>query len=132
MTRSRRVILEELRKRELSHPTADEVYEAVRRRLPHISLATVYRNLEAFSEAGLLVKLELAAAQKRFDIITDDHYHVRCVQCGRVEDCELDLPVDLEGALQASSGYEVTGHRLEFSGICPRCKRQKEEESCGR
>ena len=132
MTRPRRAILEELRTQELSHPTADEVYEAVRRRLPRISLGTVYRNLEALSEAGLVLKLELAAAQKRFDITTSKHYHVRCVECGRVDDCVLDLPLDLERALRSSNGYEVVGHRLEFTGICPNCNKSKEGELCAK
>ena len=62
MTRQRRVILEALRGT-TSHPTADEVYEMVRRRLPRISLGTVYRNLEILSGEGLVAKLEMAGTQ---------------------------------------------------------------------
>jgi Fur family ferric uptake transcriptional regulator len=57
MTRQRRVILEELRKVN-THPSADEIYEIVRKRLPRISLGTVYRNLEILSESGDIQKLE--------------------------------------------------------------------------
>jgi Fur family ferric uptake transcriptional regulator len=66
MTRQRKVILEELRNVD-THPSADEIYEMVRKRLPHISLGTVYRNLEILSETGAIQKLELGCAQKKFD-----------------------------------------------------------------
>ena len=66
MTHQRRIILEELRNTR-SHPTADEVYEIVRKRIPKISLGTVYRNLELLSESGVIQKLEIGGTQKRFD-----------------------------------------------------------------
>ena len=66
MTRQRRVILEELRKVK-THPSADEIYEIVRKRLPRISLGTVYRNLEILSESGDIQKLEPGCSLKRFD-----------------------------------------------------------------
>ena len=66
MTRQRKVILE-IMKNVTSHPTADQVHQMVRKTLPHVSLATVYRNLEILSEHGMIQKLELAGAQRRFD-----------------------------------------------------------------
>jgi Fur family ferric uptake transcriptional regulator len=72
MTRQRRVILEELRKVD-THPSADEVYEMVRKRLPRISLGTIYRNLEILSETGEIQRLETGSHLKRFDGRADDH-----------------------------------------------------------
>jgi len=96
----------------------------VRRRLPHISLGTVYRNLDLLSAAGEIQTLELAGTQKRFDGNPADHYHARCLKCGRVVD--LDLPsgalTDLEETVATVSGFKIVGHRLEFRGICPRCQ----------
>jgi Fur family ferric uptake transcriptional regulator len=66
MTRQRKVILEEIRKTD-SHPTADELYQRVRQRLPHVSLGTIYRNLETLAASGLIQKLEMGGSQKRFD-----------------------------------------------------------------
>ncbi len=66
MTRQRQVVLEAVRATD-AHPTGDEVYRLARRKLPHISLGTVYRNLELLSEAGLIRKLELGGAARRFD-----------------------------------------------------------------
>lgn len=104
-----------------SHPTADELFELVRKRLPRISLATVYRNLEWLCQQGIIQKIEVGGRQKRFDGNADLHYHIRCTSCGRVDDVEM-LPVAaLERNLSKKSGYTVRGHRLEFWGTCPAC-----------
>ncbi|MDR2745258.1 MAG: transcriptional repressor, partial [Desulfovibrio sp.] len=76
MTRQRSVILEELRKVD-THPTADELYTIVRVRLPHISLGTVYRNLEYLVAAGEIARLESAGTSMRFDGDVSGHQHVR-------------------------------------------------------
>lgn len=124
MTHRRQVILEELRKVK-THPTADEVYEMVRRRLPRISLGTVYRNLEILSDTGMIQKLEIGGTQKRFDAEPQNHYHVRCVRCGRVEDTHVDLLTDLDDAIRKEIDYEIIGHRLEFQGVCPQCRKEE-------
>jgi Fur family transcriptional regulator, peroxide stress response regulator len=121
ITRQRKVILEELRKL-TSHPTADELYRLVRKRLPSVSLGTVYRNLEILSESGIIMKVELAGAQKRFDGRIDNHYHVRCARCGRVDDVVADTIPSIDAIAKKASDYEVFGHRLEFVGLCPDCR----------
>ena len=120
MTRQRQVILDELRS-VTTHPTADEVYDMVRKILPRISLGTVYRNLELMHEAGMVMKLETAGMQKRFDGNPAPHYHIRCINCGIVRDLELeDKGHDLESTLKTD--FKVLGHRLEFYGLCPACQ----------
>jgi Fur family ferric uptake transcriptional regulator len=121
MTNQRQVILEEVHSVN-THPTADEVYEMVRRRLPRISLGTVYRNLEILSMSGLIQKIGPPSNQMRFDGKTDNHYHTRCVSCGRVEDAPVESFDKLEEAMQKKSNYSILGHRLEFLGICPVCR----------
>ena len=123
MTRQRFVILEELRDTR-SHPTADEIYELVRRRLPRVSLATVYRNLDVLCEQGVIQKLELACSQRRFDGNTRNHYHVRCTRCGRVEDAPIEPLAWLEQAVNRASDYVITGHRVKFLGTCPQCEQE--------
>ncbi len=124
MTRQRQIILEELRKVK-THPSADEVYEIVRKRLPRISLGTVYRNLEILSESGDIQKLEPGCSLKRFDGDTSEHCHIRCVHCDRIADAPLpDLKIDLEKV--KSTDFKITGHRLEFLGICPECSDRSE------
>ena len=120
MTRQRRVILEELRKVR-SHPSADEVYEMVRRRLPRISLGTVYRNLEILSDSGEIQKLEPGCTLKRFDGNPQAHHHIRCVACGRIVDADFDAAITIPEDPAGSTEFKIIGHRLEFFGVCPAC-----------
>ena len=128
MTRQRQVILEELQSASF-HPTADEVYRRVRRRLPRISLGTVYRNLETLSKAGIVKKLEFGGSQKRFDSCSEDHYHVRCTSCGRLEDVPLKPIPGIENAYRSVGNYQITGHQLVLMGLCPGCCKKKSEKA---
>lgn len=119
-TRQREVILEELRSVH-HHPTASELFEVVRRRLPRISLGTVYRNLDLLVSHGLVQKLESGRGQARFDGDPDRHFHVRCVQCGRVADVsQAPLTQDLDTG-ERIEGYEILGFRVEYVGVCETC-----------
>ncbi len=121
MTKRRRVILEELRMFH-THPTADEIYERVRTKLPHVSLGTVYRNLELLSRSGVIRKLEIGGQQMRFDGELNKHQHIRCIRCGRIDDLPGDpLPTQCDRDILASTGYELVERRVEFLGICPAC-----------
>lgn len=122
MTQQRKIILEELKNLH-SHPTADEVYDAVRKRMPRISLGTVYRNLEILSQWGLAQKLDVAGTRRRFDGSMEEHYHVRCVGCGEVEDVPVEPLRDLEASVRSNTDFEIIGHRLNFLGRCPMCRR---------
>jgi Fur family ferric uptake transcriptional regulator len=122
MTPQRRVILEELR-RVNDHPAADEIYQRVRKRLPKISLGTVYRNLEVLCELGEIQRLELSGSTKRYDGVPTKHYHIRCIECGRVDDAPIAPLNQLEDDLYGTTVYEIIGHNLEFTGLCPQCSR---------
>ena len=124
MTTQRKVILEELRKIH-THPSADEIYEVVRLRLPRISLGTVYRNLKVLSELGKVQKLELSGSLKRFDWDTNKHYHIRCLRCNRVEDAPIAPLKQLEDKLYEATVFEIIGYNLEFTGLCPECSREE-------
>jgi Fur family ferric uptake transcriptional regulator len=121
MTKQRRVILETLRRSKV-HPTADEVYAKVREELPRISLGTVYRNLQILEEMGEVKVIAVGGNQRRFDGTVENHYHVRCLQCGRVADMSIEPNGALEKAAQKASDFEITGHHLEFVGMCPGCR----------
>lgn len=118
----KKVILQELCKID-THPTANEVYDIVRRIIPRISLGTVYRNLELLCSQGLAQKVGQAGGQKRFDGVPQPHAHLRCSLCSRVLDVDYPecLPI-LPAAL--AKGFEVSACSLEFVGICQRCKAQ--------
>ena len=128
LTTQRQILLEEL-SRVNSHPTACELYEMVRKRLPRIGLGTVYRNLELMADSGMILKLELGGAQKRFDATTDPHYHVRCSVCGKMEDISIDVQERITKNAVDQTSYHILGHSIEFTGECPACQREKEKEA---
>ncbi len=123
MTQQRMVILEELRKVH-THPSADEIYEMVRLRLPRISLGTIYRNLEILCELGEIQKLELSGSLKRYDWNPQKHYHIRCLRCNRVDDAPIAPLQQLENDLYEATVFEIIGHNLEFTGLCPECSKK--------
>ncbi len=127
LTTQRQIILEELGK-VTSHPTANEVYDMVRKRLPRIGLGTVYRNLELMAESGIILKLEVGGTQKRFDATVTPHYHIRCSSCGKVDDIDLEVQQEINEAAAETCNYKILGHHIEFSGICSECLEKKEEQ----
>lgn len=120
LTSQRQVILEELRKVK-SHPTANDIYDMVRKRLPRIGLGTVYRNLDLLAGYGIIKKLEVGGEQKRFDGDISQHYHIRCVNCGCVEDIAVERQADLDKNAAACCEYKVLDHHVQFNGICVKC-----------
>ena len=122
MTRQRQVVLEEVRKVR-SHPTADEVYEMVRLRLPKVSLGTVYRNLDRLSRDGLIATIE-GPGQRRYDGDMDDHTHLRCTRCGYVGDAE-PIEVPLEQFSDTAGDFEISSCRVEFLGTCGECRNRQ-------
>jgi len=124
MTSQRSTILEVLKSLR-THPTADQVYEIVKKRLPKISIGTVYRNLDMLSRLGLIKKINVGTPQMRFDGRTEEHYHVVCNRCGKVEDVEINDDFDpfrkLHKAISHRTGFEIKALEINMVGICPDC-----------
>ncbi len=105
------------------HPTAEEVFLAVKPKLPRISLATVYKNLEALVQCGAVSKLAYGDASARYDIRTDHHYHTRCLGCGKIWDLDAQEDSALLARIKPQAGFEVKDYRLELLGYCRECRR---------
>lgn len=104
------------------HPTADDLFQRVRERLPRISLATVYRNLDLLAQENLVVRLDNYGPKRRYDGNPQAHYHIRCECCGCLGDLSLpQLAVPLQ-QVQEQTDFELRGFDLEFSGLCPACR----------
>jgi len=121
MTRQRKTILKVLGETK-SHPTADELYQMVRRHLPRISLGTVYRNLDVLCNQGLVKQLEVGGAQRRYDAITERHWHARCIRCGHVFDAPEAVVTPVEVRNRADFDFTITDYRLELLGVCGLCR----------
>lgn len=122
MTRQREVVLDELSQAEGYHPKADEIYQMVRKKLPHISFGTVYRNLRLLRELGLVRELSFGKSFSRFEAGVDNHQHFTCTVCGRVLDIDEPLAVSTSGVRVNGARMDVTEFRLEFYGVCDDCR----------
>ncbi len=120
LTKQRQVVLEVLQGTK-SHPNANWIYQEVRKRIPNVSLGTIYRALSILKEAGLIQELNYGGSFRRYDDDVEEHYHITCTQCGRVVDVDLPLLSEVECQAAAATGFRVTDHHLEFYGICPDC-----------
>jgi Fe2+ or Zn2+ uptake regulation protein len=103
-----------------SHPTADQIYDKVRKRLPSISLGTVYRNLQKLVAEKKLQILILGRAQ-HFDPLVGQHQHFICESCDSVFDVVVDTENELTPAKLPHEGFKVTSHQLAFYGTCKHC-----------
>lgn len=121
-TRQREVILRVLQKTH-AHPSVVWIYDAVRKEIPNISLATVYRNLKLLLEQGQISELELNGNLSRFDVRTDLHEHLWCEKCNRIFDFDINPEVskELESQITPKTGFRISSHFLVFHGICREC-----------
>jgi len=125
MTVQRQVLLDVLRERS-DHPRVAEIYRAAKERLPKISLGTVYRNLRSMAKDGYIRELS-DDATFRYDPDTSPHLHVRCLDCGAMEDVTGDNTAvtgesdDAPVAEPAFDGWELVGVLKEYIGYCPKC-----------
>jgi Fur family peroxide stress response transcriptional regulator len=103
-----------------SHPSAEEIYSALKKNFPTLSLATVYNTLEALRDLGKVVEVGGDSSKKRFDPVTESHHHLICVKCKKI----LDIPEKFNPVLteDEKQGFQVIRSRVEFYGLCPQCR----------
>jgi Fur family peroxide stress response transcriptional regulator len=105
-----------------SHPTADDIYDEVREKIPNISKGTVYRNLKVLQEMGRVRELNLDGTKSRFEVAIASHYHFRCENCSRVLDLDVPIHTELDREIAKQTGLRISHHQLEFSGLCHDCQ----------
>ena len=107
------------------HPTPEAIYDRVKREIPSISLATVYKNLKTFVETGLMREMSLHHGSLRLDPNPHPHHHLICERCRSITDLPGDAiePVRLTGALP--EGFRVERHNVEIIGVCARCAQRQ-------
>ncbi len=122
LTVQRRAILETLAAR-ADHPTADQVYDAVKGVVRGVSRTTVYRVLEALVGLGVVARVSNPEARARFDADTARHHHLICTGCGSVRDCHDERLSGIEVPTEVGEGFEVKGFSLAITGVCGSCRR---------
>ncbi|HHW69651.1 MAG TPA: transcriptional repressor [Tenericutes bacterium] len=105
-----------------NHPTAEEIYEIVRKEIPNISLGTVYRNLNKLAEAGIIKKIQMSNGNFRFDRQEDTYNHFYCKQCDQIHDIPSSNFKDINTIIKDKIGYEIDIFDTMFVGICKNCQ----------
>lgn len=106
------------------HPTADFIYDVLKKELPSISLATVYRNLNQLAENGIIRKIAGLDGCVHFDHNTHPHYHFICTKCNKVYDVPYDIIPDLVEQIFAKTNLVVESYDISFKGICSECRKK--------
>ncbi len=121
MTAQRRAVLEVLVARK-DHPTADQLFEEVRLRLPELSRTTVYRVLETLVRVGAVQKVSHPGSAVRYDAFTAPHHHLVCLRCERLLDVVDPALDDLRSPAQLPPGFEILDYSVHFRGVCSNCR----------
>ena len=121
LTPQRDAVLQVILARE-DHPTANEIFEAARQRLPTISYATVYNSLRYLKEAGLVLEIKFGDSASRYDRETDRHDHAICNSCGKLVDFDLPQTAELMQAAARKSRFKPESVHLTLRGLCVDCR----------
>lgn len=108
-----------------AHPSALQIYDAVRRSMPSVSMGNVYRNIRILIEEGRIRSRDFGDGVEHYDAITDRHYHFICESCGAISDFAMPFREDLEEAAKHLTDGVITGHTIQFYGLCNNCKNRK-------
>ena len=121
-SKQRELILNEILNNPV-HPTADYLYENLKKDNPNLSLGTVYRNLAQLTEHGFIIKGSIPWYTDRFDCRIYNHYHIICEVCGEVYDLESEVLNNLQELISEETDIKITSYNISFKGICNNCKR---------
>ena len=127
LTPQREAVFQVIKGRE-DHPTASEIFEAARQRLPGISYATVYNSLRYLRDEGLLREIRFGDGASRYDGITDRHDHAICSGCGKMVDFDLTEAADLMNKAARKSRFQAESVHLTLVGLCPACLESKKDK----
>jgi len=104
------------------HPTADQIYEKVKKKHPTMSLATVYQTLHLLSQIGLLQELGFSDCISRYDPDTSPHINIICKKCGKIHDYKAKSVGKLWSQIVKELGFEPVGQRIDIYRYCDRCE----------
>ncbi|TAN59571.1 transcriptional repressor [bacterium] len=105
-----------------SHPTAEDIFKALKKTHPTVSFATVYNTVQALRDRGELQEITIDPEKKHFDPNTAPHHHIMCTACKRVEDVFADYSSALQLPENVSKNFAVSGNHVDFYGICKKCR----------
>lgn len=117
-----RQVLYEVMKTMHGHPSPEEVYARVKKKVPAISLATVYKNIHLFVESGVFRKMSVHHGSVRVEMNQHAHHHLVCSKCKAIEDIEEDLLGELPKRRKLPGGFLVERYSVDVIGLCASCQ----------
>jgi len=104
------------------HPSAQRIYDEVKKVHPTVSLATVYKTLQILTEQGLIQELGLPKSKARFDSHMETHINLVCLQCGNIQDFDDNTAREMIDRVTAKAEFTRTGQRIDIYGVCKTCR----------
>lgn len=127
-SRQKEIILQVLQNTK-EHPDADKVYAEVRRHIPKISLATVYRNLSRMVDDGVIQRLDVDSETAHYDADISVHYHMVCKRCGRIDDIPAGDFTEYVKRVQQNYDGKIEEHSVVFYGLCKNCENENNQNN---
>ena len=128
-TIQREIVLQEICQIQ-GHATADMIYDQIHKSHPSVSRATVYRNLKVLEKQGKVMRINIPDGADYYEVMKREHYHIKCVCCGRIFDASLpNMPHLLQMGQEADQGFELFKCNLLFEGLCPDCREKQVTEN---
>ncbi len=119
---SQRIAILEFLATDGNHPTANEIYQALKDKNPNMSIATVYNNLLFFKKAGILKEIPFGEGSNRYDLTDTKHYHAVCENCGKVVDFDYQELEKINTIVENQINFKVLDHNFKVTGLCENCK----------
>lgn len=101
-----------------NHPTVDQIYVELQKKIPNLSKTTIYNTLNILAEAGLVRVIAVESNETRYDLITKNHGHFKCEKCGAIFDFNMDFD---QLATEELNGFKIMDKNVYFKGVCPGC-----------
>ena len=119
---SQRIAILEFLATDGNHPTANEIYQALKDKNPNMSIATIYNNLLFFKKAGILKEIPFGEGSNRYDLTDTKHYHAVCENCGKVVDFDYQELEKINNFVENQINFKVLDHNFKVTGLCENCK----------
>jgi len=126
MTAPRKMILDIIGQSH-DHPTASDVIERLKAQGYSVAYATVYNSLRYLTEQGMIRELKLDGDASRYDARMEDHQHIVCTSCGRVDEVMTEAPKEWLERVAAETGYRITDEQIWFKGVCAACRTSNQD-----
>lgn len=124
LTTQRQAVYDVVRQSE-DHPTASDIMNRLVEKGYNLAYGTVYNSLRYLTEKQMIRELKLGESASRYDARMDEHQHIICEVCGKVDEVMADVPGDWTGTVAKETGYSINHAHVVFGGVCPECQTKR-------